>query len=193
MDIFFTFFRIGLLTFGGGYTVLPLLQQEVAVRKQWVSQEEIIDYYAVGQCLPGMMGVNTVILIGHKLKGKAGSASAALGFAAPSLAIILVIASLIQNFSELAIVQSAFAGIRAAVCALVVNAIYTMAKRGIVDPLTAIISATTCIAVILTRVSPVPLMILAAAAGLIISSLRGKLATETKTKAAGANKAGEDE
>ncbi|MDR0469752.1 MAG: chromate transporter [Peptococcaceae bacterium] len=112
LDLFITFFRIGCLTFGGGYTVLPLLQREVSDSKKWVTQVEVIDYYAVGQCLPGMIGVNTAILIGYKVKGKGGAVAAAVGFVMPSLLIILIIATLIQNFAGLQVVQSAFAGIR---------------------------------------------------------------------------------
>ena len=173
-DLFLTFFRIGCLTFGGGYTVLPLLQREISDGKKWATQADVIDYYAVGQCLPGMIGVNTAILIGYKVRGKSGSVAAALGFIMPSLLIILLIASLIQNFSDLQIVQSAFAGIRVAVCALIVNAIFTMAKKGVVNLITALIAALTFIASALLRISPVPLVILAAAAGLALSFMKGK-------------------
>ena len=175
LDLFCTFFRIGCLTFGGGYTVLPLLQREAVEKKNWITQLEVMDYYAVGQCLPGMIGVNTAILIGYKVKGKSGSVAAALGFAAPSLAIILLIASLIQNVADLPAVQSAFAGIRVAVCALVANAIYTMVKRAIVNKITAILAVSVFIAAVWPQVSPITLVIVAAAAGLILSARDGKL------------------
>ncbi|MCL1804536.1 MAG: chromate transporter [Clostridiales bacterium] len=173
-DLFVTFVRIGCLTFGGGYTVLPLLQREVSDGKGWISQAEVIDYYAVGQCLPGMIGVNAAILIGYKVRGKGGAVAAALGFVMPSLLIILLIASLIQNFAGIRIVQSAFAGIRVAVCALIVNAILTMAKKGVVGLTTAVIAAATFIASALLRISPVPLVILAAATGLLLSFIAGR-------------------
>ena len=175
IDVFLTFFRIGALTFGGGYTVLPLLQREICDRKGWASQTEVIDYYAVGQCLPGLIGVNTAILIGHKAKGKGGSVAAAAGFAAPSLLIILLIASLIRNFADLQIVQSAFAGIRVAVCALILNAITTMAKKGILNLLTALLAAATFVASALFALSPIPLVLLAAAAGLLLSWQKGAI------------------
>ncbi|MDR0469126.1 MAG: chromate transporter [Peptococcaceae bacterium] len=175
LDVFLTFFRIGCLTFGGGYTVLPLLQREVSDSKKWVTQVEVIDYYAVGQCLPGMIGVNTAILIGYKGKGKGGAVAAALGFVMPSLLIILLIASLIQNFAGLQVVQSAFAGIRVAVCALIVSAIYTMAVKGIVNPITAVIAGFTFIATAWLQISPVPQVVLAAVAGVVLSRIDGKL------------------
>jgi len=179
LDVFLTFSRIGLLAFGGGYTVLPLMQEEVAVRKKWITQEEVMDYYAVGQCLPGMMGVNTAILIGHKVGGKGGAVASTFGFAAPSLVIILLIASLLQNISGLAIVQSAFAGIRVAVCALVANAIYTMAKKGIVDPVTAVIAAVTFLAVAWLEVNPILIVVSSAVIGVAISRIRGRLKSDS--------------
>ena len=174
-DLYLTFFRIGCLTFGGGYTVLPLLQREIADGKKWISQLEVIDYYAVGQCLPGMIGVNTAILIGYKVKGKGGAVAAALGFVTPSLLIILLIASLIRNFAGLQIVQSAFAGIRVAVCALIVNAIYTMAKKGVINLITAVIAIVAFVASALLQVNPIITVILAAAAGVAVSAMDGRL------------------
>lgn len=174
-DMFFTFFRIGALTFGGGYTVLPLMQREVVEKRNWASQEEVMDYYAVGQCLPGLIAVNTAIFIGYNVKGRRGAAIAAAGLVMPSLLIILAIASLIQNFSDLAVVQSAFAGIRVAVCALVANAIYTMAKKGVVNLTTAVIAVATFLASAWLKITPVPLVVLAAIAGLALSLLSGKI------------------
>ncbi|MCL2121362.1 MAG: chromate transporter [Clostridiales bacterium] len=193
LSLFFTFFRIGILTFGGGYTVLPLLQKETVEKKQWISQLEVIDYYAVGQCLPGMIGVNAAILIGYKVKGRGGSVAAAAGFAMPSLLIILAIASLIQNIAGLPVVQSAFAGIRVAVCALVVNAIYTMAQKAIINPITAVLALAVFIAAVWLQVSPVPLVIAAAAAGLILSMREGKLGRKTQAAPNGGDKDTDEE
>ena len=198
-DIYLTFFRIGILTFGGGYTVLPLLQREAAEKKNWITQLEVIDYYAVAQCLPGMIGVNSAILIGYKVKGKTGAVAAALGFDSPSLLIILVIASLIQNISDLPVVQSAFAGIRVAVCALVVNAIITMAKKAILNPVTALIAVATFAAAVWLSVNPVLPVICAAGVGIALSAANGTLrkriaaTTETAPPAETATAAGESE
>ena len=190
LDLLITFCRIGALTFGGGYTVLPLLQRETADKKNWVSHLDVIDYYAVGQCLPGMIGVNTAILIGFRVKGKGGAVAASIGFVLPSLLIILAIASLIRNYSEIAAVQSAFAGIRVAFCALIVHAVYTMAKKGIVDLITAIIAVSTFVAAAVFRISPVPLVALTAAIGLLLNNLNGNLHTKGKSAPTKADKGG---
>ena len=117
-DLFWTFCKIGALTFGGGYAMLPLIQREIVENKKWSTEKEILDYYAVGQCTPGVIAVNTATFIGYKLRGIIGGIVATLGVIFPSIVIILIIATFLQNFADLAIVQSAFAGIRVAVVAL---------------------------------------------------------------------------
>lgn len=127
--IFWTFFKIGSLTFGGGYSMLPMLQKEVVEKHGWTTEEELLDYYALGQCIPGIIAVNTATFIGHRQKGVLGAATALLGVIAPSFIIISIIASFIQNFADLEIVQHAFAGIRIAVCVLILSAVIKMGKN----------------------------------------------------------------
>ena len=122
-DLFWTFCKIGALTFGGGYAMLPLIQREIVENKKWSTEKEILDYYAVGQCTPGVIAVNTATFIGFKLKGIVGGIVATLGVIFPSLIIILIIASFLQSFADLSIVQSAFAGIRVAVVALIITTV----------------------------------------------------------------------
>ena len=182
LEIFFSFFRIGALTFGGGYSMLPMIKREIAEKRKWATSEEILDYFAVAQCLPGLIAVNTAIFIGYNVRKKSGAAVAAAGLITPSVIIILLIASILQNFADLAIVQSAFAGIRVAVCALVIQAIYTMAKKGIVDVPTAVIGILTFVAATFFGMQPVPLVLAAAAAGLGLSYLGvGKISLKPKT------------
>lgn len=119
IELFSTFAKIGTFTFGGGYAMLPLIQKEVVEKKKWASEEEIMDYYAVGQCTPGIIAVNTATFIGYYQKGILGGIVATLGIVFPSIVIILFIAGFLQNFSDLAVVQHALAGIRVAVCVLV--------------------------------------------------------------------------
>ena len=123
MELFMAFARVGVLTFGGGYAMLPILQREVAEKKNWVTEEELMDYYAIGQCTPGVIAVNTATFVGQKRKGIPGGIIATLGVVFPSLIIISVIAAFISNFSDMAVVQNAFAGIRACVCVLIFNAV----------------------------------------------------------------------
>jgi chromate transporter len=166
-DIFLTFFRVGALTFGGGYAMLPLLQKEVGERKNWATAEEIVDYYAVGQCLPGVIAVNVTILIGYQARRKRGAVAAAAGVVTPSLIVILAVAALIQNFAAWPAVQSAFAGIRVAVCALVVNAGWKIAKQGIRDLPTLLLGLGALLASFCLRLSPALIVILASVAGLV--------------------------
>ena len=122
-DLFWTFCKIGALTFGGGYAMLPIIQREIVENKKWSTEKEILDYYAVGQCTPGVIAVNTATFIGYKLRGITGGIIATIGVVFPSLIIILTIASFLQNFADMAIVQSAFAGIRVAVGALKITTV----------------------------------------------------------------------
>ena len=108
-DLFLTFARIGGLTFGGGYAMLPMLQREVVEKRGWATEEELMNYYAIGQCTPGIIAVNTATFVGQKTAGILGGIIATLGVAFPSLVIICIITAFIQNFAELAVVQNAFA------------------------------------------------------------------------------------
>lgn len=130
-SIFITFAKVGALTFGGGYSMLPLVQREVIEKKHWATEEDVMDYYAVSQCLPGLIAVNTALLIGYKKKGVLGGIAAALGVVFPSLVIILVIAMFLQNAFNYPLVQKAFAGVRVVVCALIMQAIVKLWKTAL--------------------------------------------------------------
>ena len=120
-DLFWTFAKIGSITFGGGYAMLPIIQREIVEKKKWATEEEVMDYYAVGQCTPGVIAVNTATFIGYKLRGIFGGIFATLGVVFPSLVIIMVIAAFLKNFAEFEIVKHAFGGIRVAVVALIIS------------------------------------------------------------------------
>ena len=128
-DLFLTFARIGGLTFGGGYAMLPMLQREVVEKRGWATEEELMNYYAIGQCTPGIIAVNTATFVGQKTAGILGGIIATLGVAFPSLVIICIITAFIQNFAELAVVQNAFAGIRVCVCVLIFNAVLNYGRN----------------------------------------------------------------
>ena len=176
LDLFLTFARIGGLTFGGGYAMLPMLQKEVVEKRGWASEEELMDYYAIGQCTPGVIAVNTATFIGYKTHGILGGIAATAGMITPSLIIITIIAAFIQQFAHLAVVQHAFAGIRIAVCALVLQSVWKMAKKGVVDVPTSVILLVTFAAVAFFGVSPVVMVIVAAIAGIAIGMIRRKRA-----------------
>jgi len=174
LDLFLSFAKVGVLTFGGGYAMLPILQREVAENKKWATEEELMDYYAIGQCTPGVIAVNTATFIGRKVKGLAGSILATLGVVFPSLVIIIAIAAFVNNFADSPIVQNAFAGIRACVCVLILNAVVKLWKKAIVDKPTLLVFAIVFILSVFTNLSPVVYVILAAAAGIILKSLEAK-------------------
>ena len=168
IELFLAFARIGGLTFGGGYAMLPMLQREAVEKKGWVTEEELMDYYAVGQCIPGVIAVNTAVFIGTKAKGLAGAIAASLGVISPSLVIIVAIAAFIQSFSELPIVQNAFAGIRVGVCVLILSAVLKLFKKAIIDKFTFGLFAVVLALSIFTDISPIAFVILAAAAGIFV-------------------------
>lgn len=169
LDLFCAFFRIGLFTFGGGYAMLPLLQREIVEKKKWATEEEMLDYFAVGQCTPGIIAVNTATFVGFKEKKLSGAIFATLGIVSPSLVIITVIAALLSNFAHIAAVQNAFAGIRVAVCVLILNSIVKLWKKSVVDKLTFAVFLTVFIgSVLLSHVSPVVFIVAAAVLGIVV-------------------------
>lgn len=173
-DIFVTFAGIGTLTFGGGYTILPLLQKNIAAKRGWATDEEITDYYAVAQCLPGVIAVNAAMPIGYKRKGIPGMLAAALGVIFPSLLIILFIAAFIQNFLQYEIVANAFNGIRVAVLALITDAVIKMWKSGVKDVWGVAIFAVSLAMFGLTTLSPVAPLIAGAVCGIVIRERKKK-------------------
>lgn len=128
-QLYAAFFRIGICTFGGGYAMLPMLEREIVNKYKWSTTEEILDYFAIGQCTPGVIAVNTATFVGYKMKGDLGGIAATLGVISPSVVIITVIAMLLKNFMSIEIVSYAFAGIRIAVCALILNTILGLVKK----------------------------------------------------------------
>ena len=162
------FFRVGLLTFGGGYAMLPILRREVVESHPWCTDEELADYYAVGQCTPGIIAVNTATFVGYKLAGIPGGFLATFSLALPSFIIIILIAALLRNFADYAVVRNAFAGIRAVVVALIVNAVVKLLKTSVVDRLTLCIFLAVTLLSVLLPVSPVILVLAAGLCGIAV-------------------------
>lgn len=172
LDLFLTFARIGICTFGGGYAMLPILQLEVVEKHNWATEDELMDYYAIGQCTPGVIAVNTATFIGYKHHGLLGAICATAGVVFPSLVIITIIAAFIQQFAHMPVVQDAFSGVRIAVCALVLQSVWKMAKKSVIDLPTAIILLATFVAVAFFGISPIVMVIAAGAAGILLGLLR---------------------
>lgn len=172
LELLITFMKIGGFTFGGGYAMLPLIQKEIVDKKHWATEEEIMDYYAVSQCTPGIIMVNTATFIGFYQKGVLGAMIATLGVIIPSIVIILIIASVLTTFSSLAIVQHALAGIRVAVCVLVLNAVVKLWKSGIKDLFGGILFAVVLAVISFTNLSTVIIVVISAACGIIAHSFK---------------------
>ena len=165
-DLFLTFARIGGFTFGGGYAMLPMMQRELVEKKQWTTNEELLNYYAVGQCTPGIIAVNTATFVGSKRKGVLGAAFATLGMVTPSVIIIMLIASFLKNFADYPVVQNAFSGIRIAVCATILVSIWNLWKKSVKKPLDYIFCIVAFLLSAFTPISPVWIVLLAAAGGI---------------------------
>ena len=171
-ELYITFAKIGACTFGGGYAMLPILQREVVENKGWATDEELTDYFAIGQCTPGVIAVNTATFIGQKKGGVAGGIVATLGGVFPSLLIILALAGVITSFSHLTWVQHAFAGIRVCVCVLIFNATLKLLKGSVKDWPAALIFAAVLAASLLTDLSPVIFVAAAALCGIVLQNLQ---------------------
>ena len=155
LELFVAFFKVGLFTFGGGYAMLPMLQREVQERHDWVTEEEILDYYAIGQCTPGVIAVNTATFIGTKMAGALGGAVATAAVVAPSLIIISLISTVLQSFSSYTVVQHGLAGIRVAISALVISSVWKLYRKGVKGVLANVIFAASMILVAVFGLSPV--------------------------------------
>lgn len=153
--------------------MLPILQREVVENKKWATDEEITDYFAIAQCVPGAIAVNTAIFIGQRLKGTAGGITAALGVVFPSFLIISLLAGAIEAFSHLAWVQHAFGGIRICVCILITNAVAKQYKKAVIDRSTLVIFLLIAMGGYFLDMNPAVLVILAAAVAVVLTVKRG--------------------
>ena len=174
LDLFLTFARIGGLTFGGGYAMLPMLQKEVVDKRGWATNEELMDYYAIGQCTPGVIAVNTATFIGNKNRGVIGGIFATLGVVFPSLVIITIITAFISNFADLAVVKNAFAGIRVCVFILILNAVVKLAKSSVKDAVTLGICLLVLLGSLFLDLSPIIFVVAAGIIGVIARVLTRK-------------------
>ncbi len=182
IQMFLIFARIGGFTFGGGYAMLPMLQKELVENKGWTTNEDLIDYYAIGQCTPGIIAVNVATFVGYKTKGVLGGIVTTLGMITPSIIIVGLIAAFISGFQDYEVVQWAFSGIRAAVVALILNAMWKIAKKSLVDIFAVIIFLAVAVLSYFTDLSPVIFVISAGICGLVLNStgIRRKAKEEKK-------------
>lgn len=176
LDVFLLFCRISIAAFGGGYAVLPLFQKEMVDQRGWVTEAELADYYALAQCLPGMILTNMAVLIVRPRLGRGAALAANLGVLTSSLLIILLIAALLGNFAHLPLVQHALAGIRCAVAALVVWTAWRLIQTGVKDLATAVLFAAALMLLLFDWLNPILIILAAAVAGLLLARLRDRRA-----------------
>ncbi len=167
-ELFLAFSFIGVTTFGGGLAMLPILMRELCDKRKWVTQEELADYFAIGQCTPGVIAVNTATFVGSKLAGIPGAIIATLGLVFPSIAIITLLASFLTAYAGTEAVKHAFNGIRACVIALITSSVIKLGKKSIIDKKCLIIFLVILCLSLFTPVSTVFLVIGAALAGLVL-------------------------
>ena len=172
LEIFVTFCRVGAFTFGGGLAMLPLFEKEVIDKKGWVTQEDILDIYAISQSLPGVIAVNASTFIGYRLAGVPGAAAAVAGMMAPSLLVIIAIASIFVQFRENYYVAKAFRGVRAAVTALIFLAAYRIGRATLKEAFSWIVAVTAFLVIFLTNIHVIYVILAGALLGIVVSKLR---------------------
>ena len=173
LRLYWAFFRIGGLTFGGGLTMLPMLKYELVEKKKWIDEETLLECYAIGQCTPGIIAVNTATFVGFRRKGFWGGIFATLGMVTPSLVIITVIAMILQNFMDYPVVQHGLVGIRGAVCALMLNTVINLGRKSLNKPVTWALCAGMFLLAVFTPVPTIIMVVAAALLGIIYNKLPG--------------------
>ena len=164
-DSFKTFFKIGIFTLGGGYAMIPLIEEEVVNKKQWVSKDEMLDLIAIAQSCPGVFAINIATFIGYKLKKERGAIATTIGTALPSFLIILAIAIFFSQFKDNPYVAAIFRGIRPAVVALIAVPTFNLGRRAKLNRYTIWIPIVCALAIWALGVSPIYIIIIAAIAG----------------------------
>ena len=188
LELYWTFVRIGMVTFGGGYAMLPILERELVDKRHWTTMDELRDYFSIGQCTPGIIAMNVSTFIGEKRKGVKGAVAASVGFLTGPVILILFIAMFISNFANLEVVQHAFAGIRVCVCVLILQAILRLWKSSVVDIFTFVLYLVIFALNAFSGVLPVKIP---AALLVIIAGLAGLAASLFKNRKAAARKEGD--
>ena len=171
-ELFLVFLKMGAVTFGGGYAMLPILQREVTETRKWLTEEELLDIYAIGQSTPGIIAVNTATFTGYRTAGTAGALAATFGFILPSLLIISVIAAFLTSFDQNPYVQKALKGINIAVAVMLLSAVYKFGKKTIVNKKGLFIAAGAFSLVTFAGLPPIPIIISSILLGLISGQIR---------------------
>ena len=175
-ELFRAFAAVGVMTFGGGYAMIPILEREVVEKRHWASSEQLMDYYAVGQCTPGVIAVNTATFVGYQVAGTIGGIVATLGVIFPSMVIITLIAGVLTHFADVPAVQSAFAAVRVCVCVLIFNAVLKLWKSAVKDKAALVLFLIVFGLSLFLDLSPIVYVVFCAVAGILLTrwGVRGK-------------------
>lgn len=185
LDLYWTFVKIGCVTFGGGYAMLPILERELVVKRNWTTMDDLRDYFSIGQCTPGIIALNVSTFIGDKRHGITGALASTTGFVTGPIVIILIIAAFLKNFAQLAVVQHAFAGIRVCVCVLIIQAVLRLWKSSVVDAFALILYLAVFVlnafsGVLHVKIPVALLVILAGAVGIAASFIKNNRMNERR-------------
>lgn len=175
LELLISFIKIGFLTIGGGYVMLPMMQSELIEKKHWITEEELLDYYAVGQSTPGIIAVNVATFVGYKKAGITGGIVATLGIISPSLIIITALAGVIQSIDQYPNVQKAMSGINVAVCALITDATLNFIKKGVKNFLTLLVLLASFLLIYYVKVPSYLIVLGAAFLGTITYFVKNKM------------------
>ena len=182
LDLFLTFARIGLFTFGGGYAMIAIIENLCVEQKKWITHEEMMDMTVIAESTPGPIAINCATYVGYKQRGLWGAIAATLGIVLPSFLVIFIIAHFLDGFLAYPLVARAFSGIRAAVVALILSAMWKIAKKSLVDIFAFIIFLTVAVLSFFTDLSPVIFVIAAGACGLVLNLSGIRKVKEDKKK-----------
>ena len=174
-EIYIIFFKMGAVTFGGGYAMLPILRREIVENRNWLTEEKVMDFYAISQGLPGIIAINVSVFIGYARHKVCGAVSAALGMVSPCIIIITIIAMCLSNFQDNIYVRNALSAISVCVCALILDSVISMWKKGVKDIFGAILFVLMLGCMVFTNISPIILVISAAILGVLAKSFKEKI------------------
>lgn len=174
LQLYWSFFKIGGLTFGGGLTMLPMLEHELVEKRDWITEDELLDCYAIGQCTPGIIAVNTATFVGYKKAGISGGIFGTLGMVSPSILIITIVAMFLRNFMDNVWFAHALMGVRGVVCALLMNTVINLGKKSLKSLVAWIIAAVILVLAFFTKLPTIILVLMAASAGIIIDLIKNR-------------------
>lgn len=172
-NLFATFFRIGLFTFGGGYAMIPLMQRDVVERNGWLQQNDFTDLLAIAQSAPGVFAVNIAVFTGYRLRGVRGALAASFGCALPSVVIILLIAVFFRQFRHIEVVNNVFMGLRPVVVALIAVPVFNVARSARIGWATLWIPVLSALLIVFAGVSPIYVILVAGIAGFLYGRVKG--------------------